>query len=215
MSLLPDTASFNEKVQDCFVAFRGRGLSLSPLDAELVEEWAALSVPFEVVARGIRKAAEAALWDAPDGSASLQSVRACRRHVEAEIKKYLKRSAGETGPSTGSGQAVKPFHLERHKKLCAALRKLAREQEGLAPAIGRWLARLPEPADFDQSSRQEDLVLALLARALPWPKRAALLREARNLVQNAGATSPSARRESFRFHRAALVRHALAVPAFW
>lgn len=212
MSLLPDTASFHEKVQDCFVAYRGRGLALSPLDAELVEEWAALEVPFEVVARGLRKAAEAALWDAPDGSAHLQSVRACRKHVEAEIKKYLKRSAGQTADEAPSAL---PFHLERHKKLRAALRKLARDQDALAAPLGRWLARLPEPADFAQSSRQEELVLALLARTLPWPKRAALLREARHLVQNAGSTSPSARRESLRFHRAALVRHALAVPAFW
>ncbi|MBL9038439.1 MAG: hypothetical protein JNG84_07995, partial [Archangium sp.] len=64
MSLLPDSASFHERVQDCFVAYRGRGVSLSPADYDLVEAWAATEVPFEVVARGIRKAAEAALWDA-------------------------------------------------------------------------------------------------------------------------------------------------------
>src|SRR5689334_3401938 len=87
MSLLPESASFEEMVQDCFLAHRGAGLMLSPLDVELVMAWGDDGVPFEVVARGIRKAAEKALWDARPGEPALRSLRACRRDVEAEIKK--------------------------------------------------------------------------------------------------------------------------------
>jgi len=213
MSLLPDSASFHERVQDCFVSYRARGLSLSPKDVELVEAWASTGVPFEVVARGIRKAADAALWDAPQGEAVLRSLGACRRHVDAEIAKYLKRSAGRTeAPEAAPEEA---FHLARHKKLRAALKKLAKEQPGLAAPVSGWLGRLPPPADFDAANRQEELVWALLARALPFPSRLPLLRQALGLVQKAGAMSAQARRESLRFHRAALVRHELSVPAFW
>ena len=77
MSLLPEAASFHELVQDCFLAFRGAGLMLSPLDAELIDAWAADGVPVEVVARGIRRAAEAALFDARAGTPALRSLRSC------------------------------------------------------------------------------------------------------------------------------------------
>ena len=40
MSYLPAGASFEELVQDYFVAFRGSGLMLSPLDGALASQWA-------------------------------------------------------------------------------------------------------------------------------------------------------------------------------
>jgi hypothetical protein len=213
MSLLPDSASFHERVQDCFVAHRGRGVSLSSSDAELLDEWAAAGVPLEVIARGIRKAAEAALWDAPEGDGCLRSLSACRRQVNAEIAKYLKLSAGKT--QAAAPKDDQPFHLQRHKKLKAALRKIGKTHEALSPAVKRLLAALPEPQDFAAANRQEELALAVLARALPFEERLALLREATRLVEKTGTASKGARRESLRFHRAALIRHRLEVPAFW
>src|SRR5688500_13002929 len=123
MSFLPEGASFEELVQDYFVAFRGSGLMLSPLDGELVSAWAALGVPFEVVARGIRRAAEETLWDARPGEPVLRSVRACRRAVEAEVKKYLDRSAG----AHAEGEAAAALLEDREKKRASKLRKFARE----------------------------------------------------------------------------------------
>src|SRR4051812_23614348 len=101
MSYLPEGASFEELVQDYFVAFRGSGLMLSPLDGELASAWARAGVPFEVVARGIRRAAEVALRDVRPGEPGLRTLRACRRAVEAEIKKFLDRSAGAGGGAGG------------------------------------------------------------------------------------------------------------------
>lgn len=40
MSLLPESASFEELVQDYFLAVRGAGLMLSALDTELLTTWA-------------------------------------------------------------------------------------------------------------------------------------------------------------------------------
>ncbi len=208
MSLLPDTASFHERVQDCFVAFRGRGVSLSAIDVELLDAWAEAGVPVEVVARGIRKASEAALWDAADGDTHLRSLRACRRHVDAEIRHYLRASAGRTGADEAKADA-EPFEVTRHKKLVASLKKATK------PAVPAWVKRLPVPADFLAGDRQEALAMTLLLRALPAERRHELLREARRLVENTQAVTAGARRESLRFHRAALVRHAWGIPSPW
>ncbi|MET0401169.1 MAG: hypothetical protein ABW123_02150, partial [Cystobacter sp.] len=67
MSLLPESASFEELVHDYFLALRGSGLMLSALDTELLSDWAGQAVPFEVVARGISRSAEKAMWDARPG----------------------------------------------------------------------------------------------------------------------------------------------------
>ena len=210
MSLLPDSATFHERVQDCFVAYRGRGVSLSPTDLDLLDVWAATEVPFDVVARGIRKAAEYALWDAPNGEPSLRFLSWCKRAVNAEIDKYLKRVAGKTEPAA-SGTPLEPFHLARHKKLLSALKKLGKTH----PALVTWLPRLKAPGDFRQADFNEEWALAMVLRALPWVTRSELLRTARRLVQNTPTLSPSARRESLRFHRAALVRRELSLSTFW
>lgn len=207
MSLLPDSATFHERVQALFVVFRGHGVSLSSADLELLDGWAEAEVPFEVVARGIRKAAEAALWDAAAGEGQLRSLKACRRAVDTEISRWVATSAGRTADATG--EAAEPFHLTRHKKLVAAIKKATK------PRALAWLERLPAPTDFGDADRQEALALLLLVRALPFDRRSALLREAHRLVEKAGAMSAATRRESLRFHRTALARQAWAMPALW
>lgn len=205
MSLLPDSASFHERVQDCFVTYRGHGVSFSAVDLDLVDKWAALEVPFEVVARGIRKAAEAALWDAVEEDGRLFSLRGAKKHVELEISKYQRLSAGRTEGAVTEA----PVHEQRHKKLIAAVKKVTKPQ---APA---WLDKLPMPADYDGADRQEALVLLLLLRALPFSRRLELLREAQVLSQKAASFSAAARRASLQFHRVALTRQAYDLPALW
>ena len=65
---------------------------LSALDVELVTSWAERQIPYEVVARGIRRAAEGALFDAKPGEPCLRSLRSCKRSVESEIKKWAETS---------------------------------------------------------------------------------------------------------------------------
>ncbi len=212
MSLLPDNATFHEQVEACFVAYRGRGVSLSAVDLELVDGWAALAVPVEVIARGIRRAAEAALFDAPEGQGQLRSLKAARRSVDAEVHKFLKRTEGRT--DAPNADPPEPFHLARRRRLTLALKKLSKDHPTVKP-IAAHVAALAAPADFAQANRQEELALALLLRHLPALERRSILREARRLVENANPASAAARRESLRFHRAALVRHRWAIPAFW
>ncbi len=197
MSLLPDSATFHERVQALFVTYRGRGVSLSPEDMELVDRWADAEVPFEVVARGIRLAAEKALWDAPEGTGQLRFLRACRRTVDAELAKYQKRAAGKT-------QAPEASLLEtRHHKLVLLVRRLSRQR----PPLARL--RLPVPTTFERATRLEHLVLAAIVRTLPFDERTALVREAKAL---AGAEATADVR---RFHRDALLKHRLDLPPLW
>jgi hypothetical protein len=201
MSLLPDDATFHERVQALFVTYRGRGVSLSPEDVELVDRWAEAQVPFEVVARGVRLAAEKALWDAPEGEGQLRFLRACRRAVDAEQAKYLKRTAGRTEAPEAS------WLTARHRKLVAVVRRLAKER----PALARL--SLPAVAHPDAQSRQEHLVLAAVVRTLPFAERLALVREARALASRLATVE--ARRSAARFHRDALVKRRLDLPPLW
>jgi hypothetical protein len=219
VSLLPEDASFAELVQECFLAHRGAGLMLSPLDVELIGQWAEAEVPFEVVARGIRKAAEKALWDARPGEPVLRTLRACRREVEVEIKKYRARSAGAgtDGVAVEEHEAADAFALERHRRLRAAVAKAGREHSGLAAVTAALLEGvLAQPAgDLRELDRREELVTAVLVRAQPFEERLRLYQEATRHAGPADLATSQARKLSRRFHRHALLRRALGLPAFW
>jgi hypothetical protein len=209
MSLLPKEASFEELVQDVFLAFRGAGLMLSPLDAELVSSWAESGVPFEVVAWGIRRAAEKAGWDARPGDQALRSVRRCRRDVDAEIRKYLDRSAGATSP----GASTPRISEHARRKLRAGLRQVAAEHPQLERAVAQLLLRL---AGADLSADAVEMVPISLLRALPFGERFSVLREAHAQMSSlADGASPRGRKLARRVHRAALLRKRLGLPSFW
>jgi hypothetical protein len=211
MSLLPESASFEELVQDYFLAVRGAGLMLSALDTELLNSWARLGVPYQVVARGIARSAEKALWDARPGEPVLRSLRACRRQVDAEIKKYLARSAG--AGQEESERRGPTWEETRHARLGAALERIAGQWPPLAPRVEslrrRVLATVPgEPA---LSDAQETRVFLALLRALPFTQRMPLWRAARLEGAEAQAMSPRSRRVSRRFRVLAQVRRHLGV----
>ncbi|MBN1208110.1 MAG: hypothetical protein JXB05_24815 [Myxococcaceae bacterium] len=211
MSLLPEGASFEELVQDYFLAMRGAGLMLSALDTELLTSWAREAVPFEVVARGIARSAEKALWDARPGEPVLRSLRACQRQVEAEIKKYRQRSAG--AGEGGRRRRALTWEETRHARLRASLEQLAERRPELMQRVGQLiegtLAAPPsEPAQFDA---QEHRVFLGLLRALPFSERLLLWREAVGAGAEGQGMSVYSRRMARRFRLLALVRRSLAM----
>ena len=215
MSLLPESASFEELVQDYFLAVRGAGLMLSALDTELLTTWAREGVPFEVVARGISRSAEKALWGARPGEPVLRSLRACRRQVESEIKKYreLAAGAGEEPSSSPKRKRARSWEETRHARLCAALEDLAGRNEALSHRVRSLritvLAHVPEePAAMDA---QEALAFLLVLRALPFLDRCAVWREALAASAEQQVMSPRARKVSRRFRVLATVRRRLGV----
>lgn len=175
MSLLPESASFEERVVDCFLALRGRGLDISPLDRPVLEAWAASGAPFEVIARGLRLATEKALFDLAPGEPPLRSMRACRRTVDAEIRRHLKASAG----AHSSGEDAQPdrsWELKRSAALLDEASGWAQARIELAPAIAHAKDVLSSaPADL---SYHEDLLSLLILRALPFAERRGLWRRA-------------------------------------
>lgn len=209
MSLLPETASFEELVQDYFLAVRGSGLMLSALDTELLTAWAEQGVPFEVVARGISRSAQKALWDARPGEPVLRSLRACRRQVEAEIKKYRERAAG----AGTLRRSARTWEQSRHASLQASLERLAEREPLLAPRIHRVhetvLGHVPE--DFERMEACEALVGLLLLRALPFGERRELWRTARGEGTDQQYMSARARRLARRFRVGAVVRRRLGL----
>ncbi|WP_171818414.1 hypothetical protein [Pyxidicoccus fallax] len=217
MSLLPESASFEELVQDYFLALRGAGLMLSALDTELLTTWARENVPFEVVARGISRSAEKALWDARPGEPVLRSLRACRRQVESEIKKYRALAAGagtaEHSDSHSRRKKARTWEETRHARLCAALEDVAGREMALAPRVQRLLetvlVQVPaEPAALDA---QEARALLSLLRALPFLERRAVWREALAAGAEQQVMSARARRVSRRFRVLAAARRRLGI----
>jgi hypothetical protein len=210
MSLLPEGASFEELVQDYFLAVRGGGLMLSALDTELLTSWAREGVPFEVVARGITRSAEKALWDTRPGEPVLRSLRACKRQVESEIKKYRDRNAGES-EAASTRRRTRTWEETRHGRLKASLERLAERRPELTSRVGQLLESVlatppAEPAGLDA---QEGRVFLGLLRALPFEQRVGLWREAKGDGAESQGMSARSRRLSRRFRLLALVRRAL------
>jgi hypothetical protein len=211
MSLLPEGASFEELVQDYFLAVRGAGLMLSALDTELLTSWARESVPFEVVARGITRSAEKALWDTRPGQPVLRSLRSCQRQVEAEIKKYQERSTG-AGEGPRRRRAL-TWEETRHARLRAALERLAERRPELMPRVGQLLetALATTPAQPAQLDAQESQVFLALLRALPFSERLQLWRQSLGGGVEAQGMSRRSRRVARRFRLLALVRRTLDI----
>lgn len=212
MSLLPQGASFEELVQDYFLAVRGAGLMLSALDTELLTSWAREGVPYEVVARGIARAGEKALYDARPGEPVLRSLRACKRQVDAEIKKYRSRAAGG-GEEAAPKRKARTWEETRHARLRESLEALAAVEPGLAGRVRQLLdtvlAEVPlEPAKLDA---QEGWVFLALLRALPFPERVALWRQAVRDAADAGGMSAHSRRIGRRFRVMVRVRRRLGL----
>lgn len=211
MGLLPQLSSFEEQVADAFTAFRGSGVMISPLDAELVSDWSARRIPFEVVVRGLHRAAEKALWDAKPGEPALRSLRACRKDVEAEIRKYLRASAGAHLPestATANVETTVDPVADGVKRLAKGLRKLSKTDARLEPLCGRLIEE-GRVEGFDQRFPIQ------LLRALPFQERIRMLREARALMEGQVILSAHGRKLSRRFHRAAVLRRALDLQPFW
>ena len=195
VSLLPPDATFEERVQDCFLAFRGSGLSLSAIDAALLRSWADLGIPFEVVARGIRSRAERALWDAKPGEPLLRSLRACRSAVEREFRHHLARIVGRgTDPEK-----------KRRRQWRAAIRALASACPELVERLSSLEGRITTG----------DALAICAVRALPFRERIDLGRAVNQALALDPIRSAQARKLARRAARSAIFRKKFSLPNFW
>jgi len=198
MSQLPNSASFHERVQTLFCFLRGHGAALSPLDAELLERWALAQVPFEVVARGMRRSFEARLTGlAQDETLGLPSLRSCRRHVESEMARFLRVHVPTAAPE--AVEEAQPYAHTKHRRLQKQLRSFSKKYPWASRPVATLLQRFKKPADIQQAMRQEMLAIFVLARALPAEEKKKLLEETLRLAKTREAFSPEAAKEQWRF----------------
>lgn len=212
MGLLPREASYAEEVSDFFLAFRGAGVALSPLDADLVLAWQERGVPYEVVCRGIRRTAEKRLRDLRPGEPALRSLRSCARAVEEEFKRFQGAAAGRTHAVESEPEAKHP--PDRLARARAALNKAAREgTETLRQAAAKVrplaLGSAPDPHQAAaRVARLDDALALVYLRCLPFPERLAALKAARSPVHEAlRAMSQRARKAALRAHRVLQARN--------
>jgi hypothetical protein len=217
VSLLPREATFGEEVADYFLAFKGSGVALSALDAELVLQWEERAIPMEVVCRGIRKAAEQRRRNSRPSDAALRSLRACEQSVEDEFRRYRGLAAGKTATSP---KAVQDGSVARVKKAEGALQRARRmASPPLRRAIDRVLplaeAKVESPIEAAARVAYLDEALALCyLRALPIADRIELTRKLREtLAATLRAKSPRARRAALRAHRVMQAREHGKLPA--
>ncbi len=212
ISLVPETVGFEEQVQAFFLAFRGSGVALSPLDADLLLDWKSRGVPYPVVCRAIRISAEAAARDSRPEEARLRSLRACRKAVETEFRRFQGLAVGRTkSPEKPPAEMAR----KRRKAAMAKLRKSQRESPATAHARAYQSAidvlsrcREDDPADVSKAiSRADDAMGIAYVRALPQATRRELVREARAAAgpQQPGVT-PRARKDALRAHLVAVAR---------
>lgn len=214
MGLLPREASFSEEVADFFLTLCGRGLALSPLDAELLVKWQALGIPAEVAFRGIRLGWERALRDAAPGAPPVRSLRQLRRTVEKELAQWRQLHVGQ------HAEAVElPAEELRPLRAIAWLQTLegfdAASPLGRAASTLRRVARAPADrlAEAAWLFRAELLLAALWERALPTLQRAEMRRTLVERMGEVRGRSLKARKAALRVHRVRVAReHGLPSP---
>ncbi|BDG08892.1 hypothetical protein [Anaeromyxobacter paludicola] len=217
MSDLPDSAlGYATVVTEFFLALRGTGLLVSPLDLSLVAEWEARGVPVPVVCRGLRRAAETSL-ERRRHAGPLRSIRACRQAVEDEWRAFREARVGDA-PAPGEEAPAAQGRLAAARELLAERTRAAAPH--LAQAYAAALAALAAPslalprcagegecltepaatgdrlADTEALIARADAALqSAYLRALPRAERAAL---GRRCALVAGARPPAVRRRAWR-----------------
>jgi hypothetical protein len=206
MSDLPAGAlGYQAVVGEFFLALRGSGLLLSPLDQELVAEWERRGLPVPVVCRGVRRGLAQV---AAEKAVAVRSLRQLRFAVEDEWRAYQSGRVGDAPAPPGEADAAARRLAEAREQLTQGAARAGRLRTVYRAA---WRVLLDEGA-FPGSplERAEAAILAADARlfsgwlaSLPRPERAALGARARLL---AGGRR---RGESLRAYRGTLRAHLL------
>jgi hypothetical protein len=216
MSDLPrDALDYQAVVAEYFLALRGSGLMLSPLDQDAVADWERRGVPVSVVCRGLRRGLEDL---AERRAGSPRSIRALRPAVEDEWRAYQHGRVGDAPPPPAGEEGAAQARLDAARDLVAAAGAAAAEggarREGYRAA---W--RALAAADAHPGSPLERVeaalacadarILAAWLGALPAAERRALGPLVRLRAGLRGrSASRRAHRDALRTHLGDLAREA-------
>jgi hypothetical protein len=209
--LPPGALGYHAVVGEFFLALRGSGLLLSPLDQELVAEWERRGVPAPVVCRGIRRGLAQLAAEKPGPVRSLRSVRFA---VEDEWRAYRSGRVGDSPAPPGEEEAAARRLAQAREQLTQGAERAGR----LRTVYGAALRLLLDEGAFPGSplERAEAAILAADARllagwlaSLPGPERTALGTRARLLAGGRRrGESRRAYRDTLRAHLLDLARQA-------
>jgi hypothetical protein len=213
VSDLPSSAlGYGAVVAEYFLALRGAGLLLSPLDEELVAEWERRGIPVAVVCRGIRAALEQL---ASEGARRPRSLRAVRFAVDDAWRAYRSGRVGDA-PAPPAEAEVAGRRLRAARALVEEAGRACGDE--LRPGFrAAWRALAAEAAFPGSPLERAEAALAAadahLVRAwvssLAPEARAALGRRVRLLVgARSAGTSRRAHRDALRAHVADAARSA-------
>ncbi len=168
MSDLPSAAlDYETVVAERFLALRGSGLMLSPLDQEVVAGWERRGIPVAVVCRGLRRGMEDLAARRAGGP---RSIRALRLAVEDEWRAYRHGRVGEAPPPGDEGLAARErLEAARRHLEDAARADASRREAYLTAARALAAAAADDPRPCGRSGpapSAERLTLALAERAL-------------------------------------------------
>ncbi|BDG02462.1 hypothetical protein [Anaeromyxobacter oryzae] len=205
MSDLPAAAlGYQAVVTEYFLALRGAGLLVSPLDEELVLEWERRGLPVAVVCQGL-KDGMAAL--AARNAGAPRSIRSLRLAVEDAWRAYRAGRVGDAPPPPGE-EAAAAARLAAARALLADAGREARgplrdAYRDAWRAVAAAPGRPGSPLERLETALAEadDRLLAGWLACLPRPERAALGPRLRLLA------GPRERGTSARAHREALRHH--------
>lgn len=137
--------SYLEQVEAFFVATVRRGLALRPADVDVVRDWEARGVPFEVVRRGIEVGVKRFLESAEPRRPIPAVLKFYRVHVEAEWEAYRRALAQGAlpveRPAGGPGR-----DLASEAVALLSRRRAEARTPGEAAAIDRAMARVKAAA---------------------------------------------------------------------
>jgi hypothetical protein len=215
----PDQLCYRAVVAEYFLALRGSGLMLSPLDAQLVAEWEERGIPVAVVCRGLRRGFEEHAEGRPASAARPRSLRALRGAVESEWRGYRSGRVGDApAPPTESAAASARVAAARGFLASGALCPSGRIAAAYAAGASALEARLAERAatldDVERALAAADAALvSAWLRSLARAERAAL---GRRIALRAGhrrrGSPPRAHKETLRAHLLEAAREAGLLP---
>jgi hypothetical protein len=201
MSEIPQEAlSYQAIVAEYFLALRGSGLLLSPLDAELAADWERRGLPLPVVCQGLRRGIEQWPGEHPAGAALPRSMRAFRFYVEEEWRAYRHGRVGSSPAPGGETEAARVRLAAARAHLAEARRaSQGARQEGYRLALSALEERAGAAATLSEVesalAATDDLLLRAWLASLSRPERAALGPRCRLL---AGARARRARLRAYR-----------------
>jgi len=213
VSDLPAEAlDYQAVVAEYFLALKGAGLMISPLDQDVVADWERRGLPVAIVCRGLRRG----LDDLAERRAgSPRSIRALRFAVDDEWRAYQHGRVGDAPAPPGEETAAEA-RLARARDLVADSGRAAdaERREGYRAAWRALAAAAAHPGSplerVEAALAAADArILAAWLHALPPPERRALGPRIRLLT---GGRRPGgsrrAYREALRAHLADLARSA-------